>query len=508
MRTTTSAFHPAAGHRGRGGPPIRRSWRRPFQAAPQGPVPGLRPVVRRLDLRPQGRAPRPMEEDLRSRSTSSATGRPGGLLEMAVIYAYLLRDGEKARVRRPGQGGPPDLRRLPLRLSRIVDQAPVRLRRTASRPCPISSRSCATSGPYDTLRRLGRLSPAEEQTAADLIAGSMRYLLRTAGMGAHEPFGPPGRDRWPGPSGPCPSTPGRPDLGDAAAGPRRRQLGQLADRGRHHLQRRLALLPARLRRRPEPDAGTCSRRRRCITTPATTSTSMCPAGIVPDLGDAHWTSNWTHFLVFFEAAAAALGTPACKWAAETIAAKFVDFTKPTSVGLGAMLLDAYRWGTDDVKAAAPDRPVHGGHGGRPGQEDRLPQRLVAAFELPPPQLPGRGRRRPELPRLPARHHPRRGGEDDPRPRRREQPRPADVGRLGPPPRRRLPRLHAVGALRRLPPGLLPQPPLRPAREDLLGPEGRRSPATASARPSRASPCSSSCATPAPTARSGRRRSTS
>jgi hypothetical protein len=80
---------------------------------------------------------------------------------------------------------------------------------------------------------------------------------------------------------------------------------------------------------------------------------MCPAGVIPDLGDAHWTSNWTHFLVFFEAAAAALENPGCKWAAETIAAKFVDFDKPTSAGLGYMLLDCYRWGTDAVKAIRP-----------------------------------------------------------------------------------------------------------------------------------------------------------
>ena len=28
---------------------------------------------------------------------------------------------------------------------------------------------------------------------------------------------------------------------------------------------------------------------------------MSPAGMVPDFGDAHWESNWPHFLVFFEA---------------------------------------------------------------------------------------------------------------------------------------------------------------------------------------------------------------
>ena len=52
---------------------------------------------------------------------------------------------------------------------------------------------------------------------------------------------------------------------------------------------------------------------------------LSPAGMVPDFGDAHWESNWTHYLVFFEAAAAAYQNPHLKWAAATIARTFVDF---------------------------------------------------------------------------------------------------------------------------------------------------------------------------------------
>ncbi len=82
---------------------------------------------------------------------------------------------------------------------------------------------------------------------------------------------------------------------------------------------------------------------------------MSPSDMIPDLGDAHWNANWAHFLVFFEAAAARIRHPGLKWAAQRIAMKFIDFDKPTSVGLGHMLLDCYRWSTDDVKPAAPSQ---------------------------------------------------------------------------------------------------------------------------------------------------------
>jgi hypothetical protein len=80
---------------------------------------------------------------------------------------------------------------------------------------------------------------------------------------------------------------------------------------------------------------------------------MCPAGVVPDFGDASWTQNWQHFLVFFEAAAARLHDPQIKWAAQVIADRYIDFSKPTSGGLGVMLLDAYRYGSDEKAGDAP-----------------------------------------------------------------------------------------------------------------------------------------------------------
>ena len=80
---------------------------------------------------------------------------------------------------------------------------------------------------------------------------------------------------------------------------------------------------------------------------------ICPAGIVPDYGDAHWEANWTHFLVFFEAAANFYKNPNLKWAAATIVRKYIDFKNPTSVGLGYMLLDCVRWGSDAIAPVQP-----------------------------------------------------------------------------------------------------------------------------------------------------------
>ena len=80
---------------------------------------------------------------------------------------------------------------------------------------------------------------------------------------------------------------------------------------------------------------------------------LSPAGVVPDFGDAAWTQNWQHFFVFFTAAAAKLRDPNMAWAASEIARRFVDFSTPTNVGLSCFLIDAARWGASDVVPAAP-----------------------------------------------------------------------------------------------------------------------------------------------------------
>jgi len=80
---------------------------------------------------------------------------------------------------------------------------------------------------------------------------------------------------------------------------------------------------------------------------------LCPDGMIPDFGDANWRSNWSLYLVFFEAAAAAYDDPRLKWAADTIADKFVDLGNVKHIGLAYHLLDCFRWGTDDL---APEPP--------------------------------------------------------------------------------------------------------------------------------------------------------
>jgi hypothetical protein len=81
---------------------------------------------------------------------------------------------------------------------------------------------------------------------------------------------------------------------------------------------------------------------------------MSPAGMIPDFGDAHWEANWYYYLVFFEAAASAYRDPRLKWAAATIGRRFIDFKAEPSVGLGYMLLDCWRWGSDALKPVPPD----------------------------------------------------------------------------------------------------------------------------------------------------------
>lgn len=80
---------------------------------------------------------------------------------------------------------------------------------------------------------------------------------------------------------------------------------------------------------------------------------MCPAGMIPDFGDAHWMANWPRFLVFFEATANHLKDPHLKWAATTIARKFIDFDTPQNIGLAYQLLDCSLWGGDDIPIQKP-----------------------------------------------------------------------------------------------------------------------------------------------------------
>lgn len=205
---------------------------------------------------------------------------------------------------------------------------------------------------YDTLHRLGQLTPAEAAAVESVAAHSIDYLLQTSEWGAmNRAMLRAETLAWA-----VRAMPGQPHA--ASWQQQRRALGddnwgtwEIEDASLYHgvwLYSLLGYADA-LQKMPE-----------LFRTPVTFYYTqyflnlMSPGGTVPDFGDANWTSNWQHYLVFFETAAARLNDAETKWAAQTIAARFLDLKHPTSAGLGCFLLDAYRWGRDDI---APKEPT-------------------------------------------------------------------------------------------------------------------------------------------------------
>lgn len=80
---------------------------------------------------------------------------------------------------------------------------------------------------------------------------------------------------------------------------------------------------------------------------------MSPIGMIPDYGDAMRQVNWNRWMIFFEAAAKAYNDPQMKWAATVIENQYLDLSNPRSVGLGYMLLDCVRYGTESIKPVKP-----------------------------------------------------------------------------------------------------------------------------------------------------------
>ncbi len=81
---------------------------------------------------------------------------------------------------------------------------------------------------------------------------------------------------------------------------------------------------------------------------------MSPDGMIPDYGDANLHSNWNRYLVYFEAAAKIYNDPELKWAATVIANKFIDFNQIQNIGLAYLFLDCYRYGTDKLDTHPPE----------------------------------------------------------------------------------------------------------------------------------------------------------
>lgn len=204
---------------------------------------------------------------------------------------------------------------------------------------------------YDTLHRFGRLSPEECTRTEATIAASMAYLLRTQEWGAMNRS----MLRAESLAWAIRALPRHPQV--KVWETLRRSLGddnwgnwEIEDATHYHGIWLYSLLGY---------ADAIRGMEGLFETPEIYYYSryflnlMCPAGMVPDFGDAYWLSNWQHFLVFFEAAAGRYRNPQFKWAAATIARKFIDFQKPTNVGLGYMLMDCFRWGNDQVLAVPP-----------------------------------------------------------------------------------------------------------------------------------------------------------
>jgi hypothetical protein len=275
---------------------------------------------------------------------------PGGFLEMAAIYAWLFEKeknpeyAERAKKVLLTYG---DFRTAFPEWAKKIrtdyeDTIP---------PLPDFFTVMRYIRAFDTLRRLGRLSPVERTTAEMNISESIAYMLRT------QEWGPMNRAilRAESLAWAVRALPGHKDAGTWEM--QRRALGddnwgnwEIEDATIYNGVWLYSMLGY---------ADALGKMDDLFKTPEMTYYGqyylnlMSPAGMIPDFGDAHWEANWPHFLVFFETAASAYKNPQMRWAASVIARKFVDFKNPTSVGLGYMLLDIVRWGSDTVSPAPP-----------------------------------------------------------------------------------------------------------------------------------------------------------
>ncbi len=275
---------------------------------------------------------------------------PGGLLEMAVIDAYFAeRDAKPELAARA--------KKVLLDYGGFRSQYPAWAK--AGRPdyaqgvpaLPDFFTTMRYIRAFDTLKRMKVLSPEESKVVESTIADSLTYLLRT------QEWGPMNRAalRAESLAWACRALPDDPRA--ATWEMQRRAIGddnwgqwEIEDTSLYNGVWLYAMCGY---------ADALGRLTEFFQTPVMYYYGryflelMSPQGMVPDFGDAHWNSNWPLFLVFFETAARQYADPRLKWAAATIARKFIDFDRPTSVGLGYSLLDCARWGTDTLKPVPP-----------------------------------------------------------------------------------------------------------------------------------------------------------
>ena len=278
---------------------------------------------------------------------------PPRLLETAVIYAYLFR-----REKRPEYGR--RAKRILLTYGDFREVYPgssLWRRHDYGAGVPALTdffRVMRYIRAYDTLKQTGLITEEEKQKIERLITASMAYLLRTAEWGAMNRSMLRAESlAW--------AVRAMPDHPLAKTWDMQRQAlagdnwgnWEIEDATIYHGIWLYALMGY---------ADCRGRTTELFQTPVMYYYAyyflnlMCPAGMIPAFGDARWLSNWQHFLVFFEAAARQYRNPRMKWAATSIARRFIDFAEPVNVGLGYMLLDCFRWGSDDIEPTMPASP--------------------------------------------------------------------------------------------------------------------------------------------------------
>ncbi|MGD0783135.1 MAG: ATP phosphoribosyltransferase regulatory subunit, partial [Candidatus Aminicenantales bacterium] len=276
---------------------------------------------------------------------------PGGLLEMASIYASLYE-----REKNPEYAA--RARKVLLAYGDYRSEFPEGARKLrfdyedGVPALPDFFTAMRYIRAYEVLHRLNRLTPAESSLCEALIAGSIGYMLRTQEWGAMNRSALRAENlAWAVRALPVHPQAKVWDMQRKALGDDNWGHWEIEDATIYHGVWLYALLGyAEARRRVDE----------LFRTPTIYYYAqyflnlLSPAGMIPDFGDAHWEANWTHYLVFFEAAAAQYKNPALKWAAALLARKHVDFNAPTNVGLGYMFMDIVNWGSDAVPVAPPD----------------------------------------------------------------------------------------------------------------------------------------------------------
>ncbi len=275
---------------------------------------------------------------------------PGALLEMATIYAYLSEvEGNRAYAGRA--------KKVLLTYGdfrKEYPEAAVKRRTDYEDGLPALPNIFTAMRyirPYDTLKRLGYLSSSEQKKIESIIAESMDFILRTQEWGAMNR----GILRAECLAWAIRAMPDHPRaktwrMLEHSIGTDNWGNWEIEDASLYNAIWLYSLLGY---------ADALGKLDELFRTPEMYYNAhyflslMCPDGMIPDFGDANWHSNWDRFLVFFEAAARAYHDPHLKWAALIIANKFVDFDNIKSAGLGYMLLDWYRFGTDDIAAEPP-----------------------------------------------------------------------------------------------------------------------------------------------------------